>query len=64
MCRSFSRGSAGSVFQSQEEALGQEGAHPQPAGESQDLCRALHEISHEISLEFSAAGTEESMKSE
>ncbi|XP_034988897.2 von Willebrand factor A domain-containing protein 5B2 isoform X2 [Zootoca vivipara] len=63
LCRSLSRGSAGSVFQSQEEATGLEGAHPHPAGESQEICRALHEISREISLEFSAGGTEESMKS-
>ncbi|XP_061493460.1 von Willebrand factor A domain-containing protein 5B2 isoform X2 [Rhineura floridana] len=63
LCRSLSRGSAASVFQSQEEATGLEGAHPHPAEESEDICRALHEISHEISLEFSAGGTEESTKS-
>ncbi|XP_053166305.1 von Willebrand factor A domain-containing protein 5B2 isoform X2 [Hemicordylus capensis] len=63
LCRSLSRSSAGSVFQSQDEAVGQEGAHPPPAGESEDIYRALHEISREISLEFSAGGTEESMKS-
>lgn len=64
ICRSLSKGSAGSVFQSQEEVIGQEGAHQHPAGESEDIYRALHNISREISLEFSAGGTEESMKSE
>nr|XP_060622716.1 von Willebrand factor A domain-containing protein 5B2 [Anolis sagrei ordinatus] len=64
VCRSLSRGSAGSVFPSQDEALGQEEAQPQPVGESPDICKALHEISREISLEFSAGGTEESLKSE
>ncbi|XP_042314499.1 von Willebrand factor A domain-containing protein 5B2 [Sceloporus undulatus] len=63
MGRSLSRGSAGSVFPSQEEAMGLEGAPLHPSGESQDICKALHEISHEISLEFSAGGTEESGKS-
>ncbi|KAJ6653849.1 hypothetical protein lerEdw1_008646 [Lerista edwardsae] len=63
ICRSLSKGSAGSVFQSQEEVIGQEGAHQHPAGESEDIYRALHNISREISLEFSAGGTEESMKS-
>ncbi|XP_062832919.1 von Willebrand factor A domain-containing protein 5B2 isoform X1 [Anolis carolinensis] len=60
MCRSLSRGSAGSVFPSQDEAVGQEEAQAQPVGESPDICKALHDISREISLEFSA---EESMKS-
>ncbi|KAL8188125.1 UNVERIFIED_CONTAM: hypothetical protein K2H54_061924, partial [Gekko kuhli] len=53
----------GSVFQSQEEAIDQEAANLHPPGESQDIYKALHEISREISLEFSAGGTEESMKS-
>lgn len=51
------------MFQSQEEVIGQEGAHLHPTGESEDVYRALHDISREISLEFSAGGTEESMKS-
>ncbi|XP_077204326.1 von Willebrand factor A domain-containing protein 5B2 isoform X2 [Paroedura picta] len=63
LCRSLSKGSTGSVFQSQEEVIGQEAAHLQPPGESQDIYKALHEISREISLEFSAGGTEESTKS-
>ncbi|XP_044290411.1 von Willebrand factor A domain-containing protein 5B2 isoform X2 [Varanus komodoensis] len=62
MFQSLSRGSTGSVFPSQDDALEEEGIHPHPV-ESQDLCRALHEISHEISLEFSAGCTEESLKS-
>ncbi|XP_054838716.1 von Willebrand factor A domain-containing protein 5B2 [Eublepharis macularius] len=64
LCRSLSKGSTGSVFQSQEEeAIGQEAAHSNPSGESHDIYKALHEISREISLEFSAGATEESMKS-
>uniref|UniRef100_A0ABM5G425 von Willebrand factor A domain-containing protein 5B2 n=1 Tax=Pogona vitticeps TaxID=103695 RepID=A0ABM5G425_9SAUR len=63
MSRSLSRGSAGSVFPSHEEVVGQDGAHPHAAGESQDITKALHEISCEISLEFSAGATEESVKS-
>ncbi|XP_066475903.1 von Willebrand factor A domain-containing protein 5B2 [Tiliqua scincoides] len=63
ICRSLSKGSAGSVFQSQEEVIGQEGAHQHPAGESEDVYRALQDISREISLEFSTGGTEGSMKS-
>uniref|UniRef100_A0A8D2L4A4 von Willebrand factor A domain containing 5B2 n=1 Tax=Varanus komodoensis TaxID=61221 RepID=A0A8D2L4A4_VARKO len=42
--KSLSRGSTGSVFPSQDDALEEEGIHPHPV-ESQDLCRALHEIS-------------------
>ncbi|XP_060098643.1 von Willebrand factor A domain-containing protein 5B2 [Heteronotia binoei] len=63
LCRSLSKGSAGSVFQSQEEAIGQEPTHLHPPGESPDIYKALNEISREISLEFSAGGTEESAKS-
>nr|XP_056705969.1 von Willebrand factor A domain-containing protein 5B2 [Euleptes europaea] len=63
LCRSLSKGSTGSVFQSQEEAIGQEAVYLYPPGESQDIYKALHEISREISLEFSAGGTEESVKS-
>ncbi|KAJ7324700.1 hypothetical protein JRQ81_017720, partial [Phrynocephalus forsythii] len=60
MCRSLSRGSAGSVFPSREEGMGQDGAQPQTPRENPGIARALHDISCEISLEFSA---EESMKS-
>uniref|UniRef100_A0A674J8Q3 von Willebrand factor A domain containing 5B2 n=1 Tax=Terrapene triunguis TaxID=2587831 RepID=A0A674J8Q3_9SAUR len=64
VCRSLSRGSVGSAFQSQDEAFSPDVAHPYPAGESQDISQALQEISREISLEFSAGGVEESEKSE
>ncbi|XP_034638239.1 von Willebrand factor A domain-containing protein 5B2 isoform X1 [Trachemys scripta elegans] len=63
VCRSLSRGSVGSAFQSQDEACSPDVAHPYPAGESQDISQALQEISREISLEFSAGGVEESEKS-
>ncbi|XP_025051683.1 von Willebrand factor A domain-containing protein 5B2 [Alligator sinensis] len=63
VCRSLSRGSAGSVFQSPDEAFGPDGPPLCPAGDSQDISRTLQEISHEISLEFSAGGVEESEKS-
>uniref|UniRef100_A0A674J8X2 von Willebrand factor A domain containing 5B2 n=1 Tax=Terrapene triunguis TaxID=2587831 RepID=A0A674J8X2_9SAUR len=56
VCRSLSRGSVGSAFQSQDEAFSPDVAHPYPAGESQDISQALQEISREISLEFSAGG--------
>uniref|UniRef100_A0ACB8FBN5 Uncharacterized protein n=1 Tax=Sphaerodactylus townsendi TaxID=933632 RepID=A0ACB8FBN5_9SAUR len=61
--RSLSKGSTGSVFQSQEEVIGQEAIRSHSHGESQDIFKALHEISREISLEFSAGDTEESVKS-
>uniref|UniRef100_A0A8C0IT27 von Willebrand factor A domain containing 5B2 n=1 Tax=Chelonoidis abingdonii TaxID=106734 RepID=A0A8C0IT27_CHEAB len=64
VCRSLSRGSVGSAFQSQDEAFSPDVAHPYPAEESQDISQALQEISREISLEFSAGGIEESEKSE
>ncbi|XP_074924468.1 von Willebrand factor A domain-containing protein 5B2 isoform X2 [Chelonoidis abingdonii] len=63
VCRSLSRGSVGSAFQSQDEAFSPDVAHPYPAEESQDISQALQEISREISLEFSAGGIEESEKS-
>ncbi|XP_044885916.1 von Willebrand factor A domain-containing protein 5B2 isoform X6 [Mauremys mutica] len=63
VCRSLSRGSVGSAFQSQDEAFSPDVAHPHPAEESQDISQALQEISREISLEFSAGGVEESEKS-
>ncbi|KAM9127426.1 von Willebrand factor A domain-containing protein 5B2 [Pangshura tecta] len=63
VCRSLSRGSVGSAFQSQDEAFSPDVAHPYPAEESQDISQALQEISREISLEFSAGGVEESEKS-
>ncbi|XP_006260857.4 von Willebrand factor A domain-containing protein 5B2 [Alligator mississippiensis] len=63
VCRSLSRGSAGSVFQSPDEAFGPDGPPLCPAGERQDISRTLQEISYEISLEFSAGGAEESEKS-
>ncbi|XP_067392606.1 von Willebrand factor A domain-containing protein 5B2 [Emydura macquarii macquarii] len=63
VCRSLSRGSVGSPFQSQDEAFSPDTAHPYPAGESQDISQALQEISREISLEFSAGAVEESEKS-
>uniref|UniRef100_A0A8C0H5W1 von Willebrand factor A domain containing 5B2 n=1 Tax=Chelonoidis abingdonii TaxID=106734 RepID=A0A8C0H5W1_CHEAB len=53
VCRSLSRGSVGSAFQSQDEAFSPDVAHPYPAEESQDISQALQEISREISLEFS-----------
>uniref|UniRef100_A0A7M4EZC9 von Willebrand factor A domain containing 5B2 n=1 Tax=Crocodylus porosus TaxID=8502 RepID=A0A7M4EZC9_CROPO len=52
----LSRGSAGSVFQSPDEASGPDGPPLCPAGESQDLSCTLQEISCEISLELSAGG--------
>ncbi|XP_063162415.1 von Willebrand factor A domain-containing protein 5B2 [Candoia aspera] len=60
ICRSFSRGSAGPVFPSQEEVEAQEG---HSTGENQDICKALHDISHEISLKFSPGDTDASVKS-
>ncbi|XP_074860240.1 von Willebrand factor A domain-containing protein 5B2 [Carettochelys insculpta] len=63
VCRSLSRGSVGSAFQSQDEACEPDVAQLYPAGESQDISHALQEISREISLEFSAGGVEESEKS-
>ncbi|KAM6443802.1 von Willebrand factor A domain-containing protein 5B2 isoform 2-T2 [Liasis olivaceus] len=63
ICRSFSRGSAGSTCPSQEEVEAQEGAHLHSTGENQDICKVLHDISHEISLKFSPGDTDESMKS-
>ncbi|XP_030431724.1 von Willebrand factor A domain-containing protein 5B2 isoform X3 [Gopherus evgoodei] len=62
VCRSLSRGSVGSAFQSQDEAFSPDVAHPYPAEESQDISQALQEISREISLEFSTGGVEESEK--
>uniref|UniRef100_K7GAM2 von Willebrand factor A domain containing 5B2 n=1 Tax=Pelodiscus sinensis TaxID=13735 RepID=K7GAM2_PELSI len=59
VCRSLSRGSVGSAFQSQDEAYSPDAAHPYPAGESQEISQALQEIS----LEFSAGGVAESEKS-
>ncbi|XP_067157794.1 von Willebrand factor A domain-containing protein 5B2 isoform X2 [Apteryx mantelli] len=60
--RRGSRGSAGSAFPSQEEALSPEGSQPPAAGGSREPSRATAE-SREVSLELSAGGTEESERS-
>ncbi|XP_062438475.1 von Willebrand factor A domain-containing protein 5B2 [Rhea pennata] len=60
--RRGSRGSAGSAFPSQEEALSPQGSQPPAAGGSREPSRAAAE-SREVSLELSAGGTEESERS-
>ncbi|KAM3834599.1 von Willebrand factor A domain-containing protein 5B2 [Vipera latastei] len=63
ICRSFSRGSAGPAFPSQEEVEGQDGALPPLSGDNPECCKGLHDISQEISTKFSPGDTDESMKS-
>ncbi|XP_039202922.1 von Willebrand factor A domain-containing protein 5B2 isoform X6 [Crotalus tigris] len=63
ICRSFSRGSAGPAFPSEEEVEGQDGALPPSSGDNPECCKGLHDNSQEISTKFSPGDTDESMKS-
>uniref|UniRef100_A0A8C6YEL6 von Willebrand factor A domain containing 5B2 n=1 Tax=Naja naja TaxID=35670 RepID=A0A8C6YEL6_NAJNA len=63
ICRSFSRGSAGPAFPSQEGVEGQDGALPPSAGDNPERCKGLQDFSQEISMKFSPGDTDESMKS-
>ncbi|XP_013926080.1 PREDICTED: von Willebrand factor A domain-containing protein 5B2 [Thamnophis sirtalis] len=63
ICRSFSRGSAGPAFPSQEEVEGQDGALPLSAGENPERYKGLQDVSQEISMKFSLGDTVDSMKS-
>ncbi|XP_069069055.1 von Willebrand factor A domain-containing protein 5B2 isoform X1 [Pleurodeles waltl] len=61
-CKTVSRGSISSVFQSQEDTFtsgAPDVSSMDPTGDSQDIEKALQDISREISLEFSAAGSED-----
>ncbi|XP_070609855.1 von Willebrand factor A domain-containing protein 5B2 isoform X2 [Erythrolamprus reginae] len=59
--RSFSRGSAGPAFPSQEEVEGQDGALP--PGDHPECCKGLQDVSQEMSMKFSPGDTDESVKS-
>ncbi|XP_058044239.1 von Willebrand factor A domain-containing protein 5B2 [Ahaetulla prasina] len=62
ICRSFSRGSAGPAFPSQEEVEGHDGALlPPSAGDYLERCKGLRDVSQE--MKFSPGDTDESMKS-
>ncbi|XP_069474917.1 von Willebrand factor A domain-containing protein 5B2 isoform X2 [Ambystoma mexicanum] len=61
-CKTASRGSISSVFQSQEDTFtsgAPDFSSVDPTGDSQDIEKAVQDISREISLEFSAAGSED-----
>ncbi|XP_026545269.1 von Willebrand factor A domain-containing protein 5B2, partial [Notechis scutatus] len=61
--RSFSRGSAGLAFPSQEGVEGQDGTLPPSAGDNPERCKGLPDFPQEISMKFSPGDTDESMKS-
>uniref|UniRef100_A0A8C3HQ36 von Willebrand factor A domain containing 5B2 n=1 Tax=Chrysemys picta bellii TaxID=8478 RepID=A0A8C3HQ36_CHRPI len=58
VCRSLSRGSVGSAFQSQDEACSPDVAHPYPAGESQDISQSLSPVEQGCCLCLSLAGVD------